>query len=53
MGTAEGAIRLGCSVIAVLVISQVVIGLTAPFWLAPLIGVFGMAVGATSEQVWN
>ena len=51
MGTAKGAIRLGCIVVAVWVISQVVIGLTAPFWLAPRVGVFGTAVGATPEQI--
>ena len=51
MGSARGVIRLGCIAIAVWVISQVVIGLTAPFWLAPLIGVFGTAMGASSDDL--
>lgn len=51
MGTAKGAVRLGCIAIVVMVIAQIVISLTAPYWLAPLIGVYGAAVEASSEQM--
>lgn len=51
METAKILAGWGCTVVVAFLIVSTLVGITAPFWLAPIVGAVGWLVGADHERV--